>query len=200
MVDYFLFIIQNTRHIIGLSPRTLFRAATLADLLDSDELDSLLDAMDALDEREEDASSMEQGPVAFELSGFGSPGTDTSDPHSPARLEWHCHAALHRPSSKRPNLHILELELVDDQVNPLRTVPEELPGERLGMDYDEVLEPSEEALRASTVSMIKPLRALARIRNRRPRAGRTARQPSETDFVALLSQVCAPAIISRRLS
>lgn len=147
--------------------------------------------MDALDEREADESNLDQGPVSFELSGFGAPGTDTSDPHSPARLEWHCHAALHRPSSNRPNLHILELELVDDQVNPLRTVPEELPGERHGMDYDEVLEPSEEALRASTMSMIKPLRALARIRNRRARAGRVARLPSETDFVALLSQAGA---------
>lgn len=144
--------------------------------------------MDALDEREADTSNTEQGPVSFELSGFGSPGTDTSDPHSPARLEWHCHAALHRPSSNRPNLHILELELVDDQVNPLRTVPEDEMPERHGMDYDEVLEPSEEALRASTVSMIKPLRALARIRNnRRRRAGGTFK-PSETDFVALLSQ------------
>jgi len=147
--------------------------------------------MDALQEREADESNTEQGPVSFELSGFGAPGTDTSDPHSPARLEWHCHAALHCPSLNRPNLYILELELVDDQVNPLRTVPEEQPGERHGMDYDEVLEPSEEALRASTVSMIRPLRALARIRNRRSRAGRSAAQPSETDFVALLSQVSA---------
>ncbi|ORY55950.1 hypothetical protein BCR35DRAFT_355672 [Leucosporidium creatinivorum] len=179
---------ENTRHIIGLSPTALFRAASFADLLAAEELDSLLDAMDALDERETDQSNREQGPISFELSGVGSPGTDTSDLHSSAGLEWHCHAALHRPSPNRPQLHILELELVDDQINPLKTVSEDPQEERHGMNYDEVLEPSQEALRASTVSLIKPLRALARIRARRRRAGGTSRQPSETDFVALLSQ------------
>lgn len=185
--------LQNSRHIIGIPPSALFRATSLANLLPKDEIDSLLDAMDALDEREEDLDNTELGPIYFELSGFGLPGTDTSDPHSPARLAWDCYAALHRPSPEsRPRLHILELELIDDQVNPLFTVSEEAPDadERGGMAYDVLVEPSEEELNQSTISLVKPLRALARIRNKRRGTGSAmARDPNETDFVGLLSQV-----------
>lgn len=99
---------------------------------------------------------------------------------------------MHRPSpDTRPQLYILELELIEDQVNPLATVSAETPDveEREGMAYDELVEPSPEDLVQSTVSLVKPLRALARIRNRRRGNGAKAREPNETDFVGLLSQV-----------
>ena len=185
---------QNSRHIIGIPPSALFRATSLANLLPKDEIDSLLDALDALDEREEDPDNTELAPIYFELSGFGLPGTDTSDPHSPARLAWDAYAALHRPSpEKRPKLYILELELIDDQVNPLQTIAEGEPDvdeEKEGLPYDVLVQPSQQDLVQSTVSLVKPLRALARIRNKRRGAGSaTAREPNETDFVGLLSQV-----------
>jgi len=79
-----------------------------------------------VDERDNDPSNEETGPYTFTLSGFGLPGTGTRDAQSPERLEWTCHAAVHRPTRKtRPNLVVLELELVDDQLNPLNTIPDE---------------------------------------------------------------------------
>lgn len=182
---------QNSRHIIGISPSALFRASSLADVLPPEEVDTLLDALDALDERDSYPDNLDPGPLYFELSGFGSPGTDMSDPHSKARLEWTCHAALHRPSpTERPALHVLELELMNDDVNPLKTASDDpLDDERGGMACEEEMEISDEALRLSTRSTIKSLRALNRLRNRRGRAVGSSKHPAETDFVGLLSQV-----------
>lgn len=83
--------------------------------------------------------------------------------------------------------------MIDDQVNPLQTIAEGEPDvdeEKEGLPYDVLVQPSQQDLVQSTVSLVKPLRALARIRNKRRGAGSaTAREPNETDFVGLLSQV-----------
>lgn len=185
---------QNSRHIIGISPSALFRAESLADLLSPEEADGIYEAMEALDERELDRTTTETGPILFELAGTGLPGSGTSDPHSEDRLCWDAYAALYRPSpATRPKLHILELELMEDLINPLKTVSEEpaTGEEREGLPYDELVDPSPADLMESTVSLVKPLRALARSRNKRRRAGSTANadEIDERDFVDLLSQI-----------
>jgi hypothetical protein len=158
--------------------------------LEPGELEVLLDALDTLDERDHDSTISEAGPVGITLSGYGLPGTDSStDANSTTRLQWTCHAALHRPNrAEKPERFVVELELVDDQVNPLTTIVAEpvTPGERGGMadsDYGEHATP--EQLLESTVSMVKPLRALTRMKNKR----RGKKGASDMDVVALLSQI-----------
>lgn len=152
----------------------------------------LLDHLDNLDDRDADPSDLDASPVTFTLSGEGQPGTDTStDAHASGRLEWTAHCALHRPDRKgQPQRAVLELELVDD----LLSVPRQ-PGvydERLGMPptspEDEGSRPSPEELAESTISLAKPLRALARLRKRAAGGRRTVRD-ADVDVVALLGQI-----------
>lgn len=177
-------------------------------MLPPTEIDTLLDAIDSIEEREDEHSDSDdngtdstetddQGPIYFELSGQGMPGTDPSDSYG--RLRWDCHCALHRPDpAGQPSRYILELELTDDEVNPLKTdissnggslgagVEGDDEEEMHGMDLDRHPQPSAEDLTESTVSLVKPLRALTRMRNRR---GKRTSRPTETDFVGLLSQI-----------
>ncbi|TKA54005.1 hypothetical protein B0A53_03287 [Rhodotorula sp. CCFEE 5036] len=191
---------ENSGFVIGIHPRALFRAKCFSELLSEDETDVLLDAIDALDERDADETNEEVGPYTFILSGQGEPGSGTTDAHARDRLQWSCHAAIHRPNpTQQPERLILELELVDDQVNPLQTRSQEplTPDERGGLgnpeDYGENgINPTEEELIESTVSIIKPLRQLTRNRNARSsrRRGRGARRTDDdVDVVGLLSQI-----------
>jgi hypothetical protein len=93
---------------------------------------------------------------------------------------------------------VLELELVDDPFNPISTVESEpyTPDERIGIHEDAgfgdgVVDPTEEELIESTVSIVKPLRTLARIKERQRRKGRKPnnRGLGETDVVGLLGQI-----------
>lgn len=172
----------------------------MSELFSEEETDVLLDAIDALDERDADETNEEVGPYTFILSGQGEPGSGASDAHARDRLQWSCHAAIHRPNpTQQPERLILELELVDDQVNPLQTKSQEplTPDERGGLgnseDYGENgINPTEEELIESTVSIIKPLRQLTRNRNTRSsrRRGRGARRTDDDlDVVGLLSQI-----------
>lgn len=105
-------------------------------------------------------------PEHFRLSIYGT----RPSPGAP-RPEVLLHCALHRPDPfKRPNRSLLELELVDDTVNPLTTAwvapveeGEEQDGKKssvhtMGMD------PSAEDILKSTVTLMKPLRALSKRR------------------------------------
>lgn len=182
--------LQNSRFVIGLPPAHLFRLSTFASVLEDGELDVLLDALDTLDERDHDVAVTDTGPIGITLSGYGLPGTDPStDANSTSRLEWTCHAVLHRPDrARKPERFVIELEMVDDRVNPLTTIVDEpvTPSERGGMpdsDYGEHATP--EQLLESTVSMIKPLRALTRTKNKR----RGKKGANDVDVVALLSQI-----------
>ncbi|GAA6008926.1 uncharacterized protein JCM10292_006565 [Rhodotorula paludigena] len=189
---------ENSGFIIGLPPRMLFKAKCLSHLLSEDESDALRDAIDALDERDEDESNEEVGPYTFSLSGRGVPGTSSDDAQSRKRLEWTCHAAIHRPDrARQPKRVILELELMDDQFNPLTTVSSEpiSSDERGGMgnpeDYGENgINPTEADLIESTVSIAKPLRMLARHKTTRTRRRNPQRRSlEEMDVVGLLSQI-----------
>ncbi|GAA5836366.1 hypothetical protein JCM9279_000365 [Rhodotorula babjevae] len=189
---------ENSGFILGLPPRTLFKVKCLTDVLSEDEGDALRDAIDALDERDEDPSNDEQGPYTFTLSGRGNPGTAQDDAQSRARLEWTCHAAIHRPSPERqPKRLVLELELVDDQVNPLTTESSEpvATEDRGGMaDVDgekpnNGINPSQDDLVESTVSIARPLRMLARGKSTRLRRRKVRRGMDDLDVVGLLSQI-----------
>lgn len=141
-----------------------------------------------MDERDADSDNTDTGPLNFQLSGFGVEGSSDSGPRSIEKAEWLVHCTLHRPDrSKYPNRAILEMELVEDAINPLTTKSDELyvDEEKGGMRSEGVTDPTEEDLRQSTVSLVKPLRALARFKNKSGKANRT----SETDVVALLSQI-----------
>ncbi|KPV74094.1 uncharacterized protein RHOBADRAFT_28493 [Rhodotorula graminis WP1] len=189
---------ENSGFILGLPPRTLFKVKCLTDVLSEDEGDALRDAIDALDERDEDPGNDEAGPYTFTLSGRGNPGTAQDDAQSRARLEWTCHAAIHRPSPERqPKRLVLELELVDDQVNPLTTESSEpvATEDRGGMvdvageDPNNGINPSEDDLIESTVSIARPLRMLARGKSTRVRRRKVRRGLDDLDVVGLLSQI-----------
>ncbi|GAA5912180.1 uncharacterized protein JCM6883_000588 [Sporobolomyces salmoneus] len=191
---------ENSGFILGLPPKALFQVDCLTHLLPEEEVDALFDALDAVDERDNDPSNEETGPYTFTLSGFGLPGTGTRDAQSPERLEWTCHAAVHRPARQtRPKLVVLELELVDDQLNPLNTVPDEpmTADERVGFAEPEMygekglINPSEADLLESTVSLAKPLRVLARAKasQARRRNRHASRAMGEMDVLGLLGQI-----------
>ncbi|GAA6043349.1 hypothetical protein JCM8097_008042 [Rhodosporidiobolus ruineniae] len=190
---------ENSGFILGLPPRTLFRTKSLTDIFDEDEADALLDALDMLDDRDSDPSNEDIGPYTFTISGRGLPGTGDGDAQTLERLEWTCHAAIHRPSRQtKLRRVILELELVDDQLNPLTTVSSEpfTPDERGGFAEPEMygengINPTEADLLESTVSIVKPLRTLARMKEKQKRKSsrRGGRSTNEMDIVGLLSQI-----------
>lgn len=96
---------------------------------------------------------------------------------SPDRPEVHLHASLHRPEpAKRPSRTLLELELVDDVRNPLKqdrlpASPEELNKDRRLHDPPREqrhgMDPTADEIYRSTVSLMKPIRALNKKRSRR---------------------------------
>ncbi|GAA5980690.1 hypothetical protein JCM11641_000177 [Rhodosporidiobolus odoratus] len=187
---------ENAGFVLGLPPRFLFRAKCLTQLFDEDEAEALQDAIESLQDRDADETNDEVGPYTFLLSGQGIPGTGDTDAQSRERFEWECHAAIHRPSpASQPDRFVLELELADDQLNPLTTVASEsmLPEERGSFlsseESDNGINPTAEDLLESTVSIVKPLRALTRMREKRRKNGRKGKGLGEVDIVGLLSQI-----------
>ncbi|GAA5866364.1 hypothetical protein JCM8547_000754 [Rhodosporidiobolus lusitaniae] len=187
---------ENSGFILGLPPRHLFRVSCFSDLFDDDEVEVLEDAIDALDDRDSDSAGEEDGPYNFTLSGRGIPGSGTSDAQTRERHEWTAHAAIHRPDKQKPERVVLELELVDDHLNPLTTESSEpfTPDERIGFadpeDYQGI-NPTEEDIAESTLSLIKPLRTLTRMKERQKKKGRkqSSRGLGDMDIVGLLSQI-----------
>ncbi|BGP13468.1 hypothetical protein JCM10213v2_001388 [Rhodosporidiobolus nylandii] len=186
---------ENSGFILGLPPRTLFRAKCLSDILDEDEFDVLLDALETLDDRDADLENDESGPYTFNLSGRGIPGSGDADAQSRECSEWTCHAAIHRPSrASKPKRVVLELELVDDIINPLTTVSSEpfTPDERgtYMQPGENGIDPTEQELIESTVSIVRPLRTLARLREKQKRKGRKRQAGlGEMDIMGLLGQI-----------
>ncbi|SGY74350.1 BQ5605_C005g03357 [Microbotryum silenes-dioicae] len=179
---------ENSNFILGMRPNDFFCTQCLTSLLDPEEADALRDALEALDDRDADSANLYEGPINFQLSGTGRPGSAAADAQDSSRLEWSCHAALHRPDRvNRPKMAVLELELMDDTVNPLTTESTEpaLHEEKGGMETDQPFEPTEEDLQESTVSLVKPLRSLARMKRQR----RAKRSQADVDVVTLLSNI-----------
>ncbi|KAK4704613.1 hypothetical protein P7C70_g1590, partial [Phenoliferia sp. Uapishka_3] len=190
---------ENSRFVIGISPSSLFRAKSLTNFLSEEEIEVLSEALEAWTDRDLDPTNTEIGPINFTLSGEGSPGTGSASATSSARQQWTCHCAIHRPDTvNRPERVVLEMELVDDHLNPMRTVApgkehepevEDEGSASRGINDEQSFIPSEEAIKKSTVNMVQPLRALARYKKRLERTRPGKRAAEEMDVVGLLSQI-----------
>ncbi|KAM0790365.1 hypothetical protein ACM66B_003248 [Microbotryomycetes sp. NB124-2] len=203
---------ENSGEIINLSPSTLFSATSFTVFLMPDSTDVFLDAVDALEDTDPPSDASSDGahsapsesrspltptlphPEHFRLT-IACPGDNGTPPpaihgrkNSASQGGIQVYASLHRPDPvKQPNRTILELELVDDVRNPLRTdrrlaSPEELDKDRRlhdggylddQGDADPARSPTSgmdstaEEIYRSTVSLMKPIRALNRKRIRR---------------------------------
>lgn len=202
---------ENSTLILGITPSTFFHAPCLTELFAPDEAENLRDAIEMLEERDAESESAEQAPVSFEISGRGSPGTGNTGPKS--QRPWKAYCAIHRPNrTALPRRAILELELLDDF--PAAATPPPGPPQifrsafddpdstygdsRPGMPSDAVVEPSEEDLFESTVSLVQPLKEMVRLKKQRARQAANGGTPSlpgrrnnhsELHVVQLLSQV-----------
>ncbi|PLW10463.1 hypothetical protein PCANC_23159 [Puccinia coronata f. sp. avenae] len=154
---------ENSRHILGLSPKLLLNLFSFTEVLTQSQSQVLCDNLEVcLD----GGSSSTAGPHTFRLTGRGGIGTGIDGPSSHA--EWSCWCAAHRPDpASRPRLVIIEFELEHDELNPPSTVSAEPvdEGDRGGV-AGKPYEPTEQDLMESTMSINKPLKALARLRRK----------------------------------
>ncbi|KAK0751193.1 hypothetical protein B0T18DRAFT_317317 [Schizothecium vesticola] len=146
---------ENSKRLIGYSPRALFKLDDFLDILTDEQAENLLDHLDFI--RDEDADPAANGPEVFSLSikPRGQP--------NPVRL-W---CAIHIPPGD-PETTICEFEMDDDETYPLRPPDEEvpdLPEDTLQSD------PTTEELTESTEILSRPLRVLRRARKKRGEAG-----------------------------
>jgi len=154
---------ENSRHILGLSPKLLLNLYSFTEVLTQDQSQLLCDNLEVcLDS----GSTSTAGPHTFRMTGRGGIGTGTDGPFS--HTEWSCWCAAHRPDPvARPRLVIIEFELENDEVNPPSTVAyEPVDEDDRGGVAGKPYEPTEQDLLESTTSINKPLRALARLRRK----------------------------------
>lgn len=144
---------ENSKRIIGYTPRQLFELDSFTDLLSDDQADNLLDHIDFV---KDDGSDVEaNGPEVFTLTV-----------RLPSRRSQRLWCAVH-VSEKNPDFIICEFELEDDPLHPLSPSSEETPEppeDTLNAD------PTEEELKESTEVMSRPLRVLRSARKRRGEA------------------------------
>lgn len=144
---------ENSKRIMGYSPKELFELDSFCDILTEEQEDNLLDHVDFV--RDEACDPKLHGPEVFILS--------IRMPDGESRKFW---CAMHMNKSN-PDLIVCEFELEDDQINPLnvggQTTPEE-PLDTLGM------EPTPEQLAQSTINVSRPLRVLRNARRKRGEA------------------------------
>jgi light-regulated signal transduction histidine kinase (bacteriophytochrome)/DNA-binding response OmpR family regulator len=145
---------ENSRKIIGYSPKELFALDSFLDVLSEEQADNLLDHLDFI--RDEDAADVaSNGPEVFMLS--------IRPPHKRTLKLW---CAMHINNVNR-DLVICEFEIEDDHVNPLVPLGDstpEPPADTLGS------QPTPEELAESTVRASKPLRVLRSARKKRGEA------------------------------
>ncbi len=145
---------ENSKRMIGYTPKQLFALDNFTDILTEEQADNLLDHVDFI--RDENADIVANGPEVFTMSI-----------RTPQRRNTKLWCAMHINDS-HTNYIICEFELEDDPVNPL--VPSDgartpdLPEDTLGSD------PTEEELQESTLNSSKPLRVLRSARKRRGEA------------------------------
>ncbi|WAR60854.1 hypothetical protein PtB15_13B100 [Puccinia triticina] len=154
---------ENSRHILGLSPKLLLNLYSFTEVLTRDQSQLLCDNLEVcLDS----ANTSTAGPHTFRMSGRGGIGTGIDGPMS--HTEWSCWCAAHRPDPVgRPRLVIIEFELENDELNPPSTVSvEPVDEDDRGGVAGKPYEPTEQDLIESTMSISKPLRALARLRRK----------------------------------
>jgi hypothetical protein len=138
---------ENSREIIGLSPKYLFSLDCFTDTLPDSQAEILWQNTEYLHEPD---TQINEAPQVFLLSGWGEPNSARPDerdhPDPQNRRRWTCWCAVHRPpgnngpdstassenasGTKSPtplsmgrNLIVLELELENDIFNPLYPPP-----------------------------------------------------------------------------
>lgn len=142
------------------------------------ESEEIRDALDILNERDSEMDVTERAPISFDLSGRSSAGTGSTDPTEVR--EWRAYCAIHRPNrDTQPKRAILELELFDENaiISTRSSIKPPVPrifrsafddpdrlDMRPGMQSDQTVQPSEEDLFESTVSLVQPLKAMVRLR------------------------------------
>ena len=145
---------ENSKKIIGYSPKQLFELDSFCDILTDEQSDNLLDHVDFI--RDEDVDPATNGPEVFTLA--------IRAPHSRRAQKLWC--AMHVNEANR-DLIICEFELEDDTANPLVPLGDgtpEPPEDTLHSN------PTEEELAESTVNISKPLRVLRSARKRKGEA------------------------------
>ena len=144
---------ENSKRIIGYTPKQLFALESFTDILSEEQTDNLLDHIDFI--RGEDVDPATNGPEVFTLAI-----------RSPTRKMHKMWCAMHSNENNR-DLIICEFELEDDPINPLVPLGEgtpEPPEDTLQSD------PTPEELAESTVNASKPLRVLRSARKRKGEA------------------------------
>lgn len=144
---------ENSKRIIGYTPKELFALESFTDILSEEQTDSLLDHVDFI--RSEDVDPATNGPEVFTLAI-----------RSPTRRMQKMWCAMHSNDNNR-DLIICEFELEDDPINPL--VP---PGEGTPEPAEDTLhgDPTPEEFAESTVNASKPFRVLRSARKRKGEA------------------------------
>ncbi|KAL8767085.1 MAG: hypothetical protein Q9209_006312 [Squamulea sp. 1 TL-2023] len=145
---------ENSKKIIGYTPKQLFELDSFCDILTEDQADNLLDHVDFI--RDEDSDPATSGPEVFTMA--------IRSPTSRRSQKLWC--AMHVNEANR-DLIICEFELEDDPINPLIPQGEgtpDLPEDTLNST------PTEQELAESTVNMSKPLRVLRTARKRKGEA------------------------------
>ena len=144
---------ENSKRIIGYTPRQLFALESFTDILSEEQTDNLLDHVDFI--KSEDVDPATNGPEVFTLAI-----------RSPTRRTHKMWCAMHANDSNR-DIIICEFELEDDPINPLMPAGEgtpEPPEDTLQGD------PTPEEFAESTVNASKPLRVLRSARKRKGEA------------------------------
>ncbi|KAH6224661.1 hypothetical protein HBI53_059930 [Parastagonospora nodorum] len=145
---------ENSKRVIGRTPKELFALESFTDILSEEQADNLLDHIDFI--KDEDSDVMTNGPEVFTI-GIKVPGI------SRTRKLW---CAIHVPAAN-PGLIICEFELEDDPQFPLvpsNEMTPELPEDTLSSN------PTEQELLESTEIKSKPLRVLRSARKRKGEA------------------------------
>ncbi|KAL8654255.1 MAG: hypothetical protein Q9226_003505 [Calogaya cf. arnoldii] len=145
---------ENSKRIIGYTPKQLFELDSFCDILTDDQADNLLDHIDFI--RDEDSDPATNGPEVFTMA--------IRPPASRRSHKLWC--AMHINEANR-DLVICEFELEDDPINPLIPQGEgtpDLPEDTLNSA------PTDQELAESTVNMSKPLRVLRTARKRKGEA------------------------------
>ncbi|KAF2026590.1 hypothetical protein EK21DRAFT_73843 [Setomelanomma holmii] len=145
---------ENSKRIIGRTPKELFALESFTDVLSEEQADNLLDHIDFI--KDEDSDVISNGPEVFTMSIKVSGVVRT-------RKLW---CAIHIAEAN-PGLIICEFELEDDPLHPL--VPPndhtpELPEDTLSSN------PTADELLESTEIKSKPLRVLRSARKRKGEA------------------------------
>ncbi|KAK3701780.1 hypothetical protein LTR37_015300 [Vermiconidia calcicola] len=144
---------ENSKRIIGYTPKQLFALENFTDILSDDQADNLLDHVDFI--RDEDSDVVTNGPEVFTMAV-----------RTPQRKNQKLWCAMHI-NDRNPDLVICEFELEDDPINPLVPSNDETPE-----PPEDTLNsrPTDEEYQESTHNSSKPLRVLRSARKRKGEA------------------------------